>query len=170
MILGMSTSSFTLLHVILSLIGIAAGFVVVAGMFGSKPLKGWTALFLAATILTSVTGYFFPNDHVTPAQILGAVSLVVLAIAVLAYYGYRFAAAWRWVYVVTALVALYLNVFVLVAQSFQKLPWLHALAPTQAEPPFVVTQLVVLVAFVAVGFAALRAFHPVPTAPELRPR
>ena len=115
-----------------------------------------------------ITGYFFPNDHVTPAQIVGALSLVVLAVAILTYYRYRLAAAWRWIYVVTALVSLYFNVFVLVAQAFQKVPFLNALAPTQAEPPFVVTQSIVLVAFIAIGFAAVRAFHPAPRALDLR--
>jgi len=160
MILGMSTSAFTLLHVVLSLIGIAAGLVVAAGMLGSKRLDGWTAVFLASTVLTSVTGFFFPRDHVLPSHIVGALSLVVLAIAALAFYRYRAEASWRWIYVVTALVALYLNVFVGVVQAFLKTPFLSALAPTQSEPPFLITQLLVLLAFVALGVVTLRSFHP----------
>jgi succinate dehydrogenase/fumarate reductase cytochrome b subunit len=170
MILGMSTSSFTLLHVVLSLIGIAAGFVVVVGMFGSKTLNGWTALFLATTILTSVTGFLFPSDKILPSHIVGGLSLVVLIVAVLAFYRYRLEASWRWIYVVTALAALYFNVFVGVVQAFQKIPALNALAPTQSDPAFVIVQLVVLVAFVAVGVGAVRSFHPGTQATELRPR
>ena len=169
MILGMSTSAFTLLHVVLSLIGIATGFVVVAGMFGSKTVDGWTAVFLATTVLTSVTGYFFPVDRVLPSHIVGAISLVALAFALLAFYRYRLEGSWRWIYVVTALVALFLNVFVAVAQAFQKVPFLNALAPTQSAPPFIVTQLVVLLAFVGLGIVALRSFHPGTHAPALRP-
>jgi hypothetical protein len=170
MILGMSTSAFTSLHVVLSLVGIAAGLVVAVGMFGSKRLEGWTALFLATTILTSVTGYFFPRDQVLPSHIVGAVSLVALVLAVLAYYRYRLEGSWRWIYVVTALLALYLNAFVAVVQAFQKLPSLNAIAPTMSDPPFIITQLVVLLAFVAIGIVALRSFHPGPYAAQLRPQ
>jgi hypothetical protein len=161
MILGMSTSAFTTLHVVLSLIGIAAGFVVLAGMFVSKRFDGWTAIFLATTILTSVTGYFFPVDKILPSHIVGALSLAVLVVAVLGFYRYRLEGSWRWIYVVTAIVALYLNVFVAVVQLFLKIPFLHELAPTQGEPPFVITQLFVLGIFVALGVAAVRSFHPV---------
>ena len=169
MILGMSTSAFTLFHVILSLIGIAAGLVVAAGMFGSKKLEGWTAVFLAATVLTSVTGYFFPRDQILPSHIVGALSLIVLAIAILALYRFRLEGNWRWIYVVTALVALWFNVFVAIAQAFQKISFLNALAPTQSDPPFVITQFAVLAAFIAIGIAALKAFHPVANAQKLRP-
>ena len=160
MILGMSLSSFTLFHVVLSLIGIAAGFVVVFGTLASKTLRGWTALFLITTILTSVTGYFFPADKVLPSHIVGAISLVVLALAVAALYRYRLTGPWRWIYVVTAFSALYLNVFVGVVQAFLKVSWLQPLAPMQAEPPFVIAQGVVLLAFVALTVVALRGFHP----------
>jgi hypothetical protein len=156
----MSTSAFTTLHVVLSLIGIATGFVVAAGMLGSKRLAGWTGVFLATTILTSVTGYFFPVDRILPSHIVGAISLVVLAVATIALYRYRLEHASRGIYVITALMALYLNVFVLVAQGFLKVPALKALAPTQSEPPFVVAQAVVLVAFIAMGFGAFRSFRP----------
>lgn len=157
-ILGMTTSALTLLHVVRSLIGIAAGLIVVVGMFGSKTLDGWAAVFLAATILTSV-GFFFPRGQVLPSHLVGVLSLIVLAFAVLALYRYRFVGAWRLIYVVTAVVALYLNVFFGVVQAFQKVPFLHEPAPTQADPPFLIAQLVVLVAFVAIGFLALRSFH-----------
>ena len=162
MILGMSTSAFTTLHVVLSLIGIVAGLVVAAGMFGSKRLDGWTAVFLATTILTSVTGYFFPVDRILPSHIVGAISLIVLAIATVAFYRYRLEGSSRGIYVITALIALYLNVFVLVAQAFLKVSALKALAPTQSEPPFLVAQAVVLAAFIAIIIGAFRSFHPVP--------
>jgi hypothetical protein len=160
MIIGMSTSTFTLVHVVLSLVGIAAGLVVLFGMFGSKSLDGWTALFLATTVLTSVTGFFFPTDKVLPSHIVGVISLVFLAAAILALYVYHLAGSWRWIYVVGAVVALYLNVFVGVVQAFQKLPLLASLAPTQSEPPFVVAQSVVLVVFVVLAIVAVRSFRP----------
>lgn len=168
MILGMSTAAFTLLHVVVSLVGIAAGFVVLYGMFRSNKLDGWTALFLVTTILTSATGYFFPSDRVIPSHIVGALSLLVLAVAVLAFYRYRLKGPWRWIYVAAAVVALYFNVFVAVIQAFLKAPFLHALAPTQSEAPFVVAQAVVLLAFVALGVVALRSFHPEIRAQEPR--
>jgi hypothetical protein len=160
MILGMSISTFTLVHVVLSLVGIFAGLVVVFGMFGSKKLEGWTALFLATTVLTSVTGFFFPFDKILPSHIVGIISLVVLAIAILALYALHLAGSWRWIYEVSAVLALYLNVFVGVVQAFQKLPLLASLAPTQSEPPFLIAQAVVLVIFVGLGIAAVRSFHP----------
>jgi hypothetical protein len=160
MILGMSISTFTLVHVVLSLIGIFAGAVVLFGMLRAKRVDVWTALFLATTILTSVTGFFFPSDHLLPSHIIGIISLVALAIAILALYLYRLAGSWRWIYVTSAVVALYFNVFVGVVQAFQKLPFLTPLAPTQSEPPFLVTQLVVITLFIVVGFVAVRSFHP----------
>ena len=160
MILGVSPSSFTTLHVALSLIGIATGIVVATGMFGSKRLGGWTAVFLATTILTSVTGYFFPVDRILPSHIVGAISLVALALATITFYRYRLAGASRGIYVLTALIALYLNVFVLVVQAFLKVPALRALAPTQSEPPFLIAQGVVLAGFVAIIIGAFRSFHP----------
>jgi hypothetical protein len=168
MILGMSLSTFTSVHVILSLVGIFAGFVVLFAMFGSRTLPGWTGIFLVTTILTSVTGYFFPVDKILPSHIVGAVSLVALAVAVLAYYRYRVGGSWRWIYVVTAIVALYLNVFVAVVQAFAKIPFLHSIAATQADPPFVVVQLVVLVLFIVLGVIAVRSFHPRDATPTLR--
>src|SRR6266496_4198808 len=155
MILGMSASTFTLVHVVLSLAGIFAGLVVLFGMFGSKRLEGWTALFLATTVLTSVTGFFFPTDRVLPSHIVGIISLVFLAAAILALYVYRLATSWRWIYVVGAIVGLYLNVFVGVVQAFQKVPLLASLAPTQSEPPFLIAQSVVLVIFIVLAIVAV---------------
>jgi hypothetical protein len=160
MTLGLSLSAFTTLHVVISLIGIVSGLIVLYGMLGSHRLGGWTALFLATTILTSVTGFMFPFNGLLPSHLVGAISLVVLAAALLALYAFGLAGAWRWVYVAAALVALYLNVFVGVVQAFQKVGFLHALAPTQSEPPFAVAQLVVLAIFLALGLVALRRFHP----------
>lgn len=160
MILGMSTSTFTLVHVVLSLVGIFTGLVVLFGMFGSKKLDGWTAVFLATTVLTSVTGFPFPRDHILPSHIVGIISLVVLAIAIFALYSRHLAGSWRWLYVVAAVVALYLNVFVAVFQAFLKVPTLNALAPRQSEPPFLVTQVFVLVIFIVLGIVAVRSFHP----------
>ena len=169
MILGMSTSAFTLLHVALSLVGILAGFVVVAGMFGSKTVNGWTAIFLITTVLTSVTGFLFPVDKVLPSHIVGGVSLVVLIIAILAFYGAHLAQSWRWIYAAAAVIALYLNVFVLVAQAFLKVGFLHTLAPTGSEPAFIIAQVIVLVIFVALGIKAVRSFHPESSPNMLRP-
>jgi hypothetical protein len=160
MILGMSASTFTNLHVVISLIGIASGLVVLFGLLNAKALPGWTGLFLAATILTSVTGFFFPAAQLLPSHVVGIISLVVLAIALAALYLYRLRGAWRWVYVMSATVALYLNCFVGVVQAFQKIPAVHALAPTQAEPPFLIAQIVVLAIFIVLGFLAVKRFHP----------
>jgi hypothetical protein len=168
MILGMSTATFTLLHVILSLVGILAGIVVVVAMLGSKRFPGWTALFLVTTVLTSVTGFFFPRDQLLPSHVVGVISLVVLAVAIVALYAYRIAGAWRWIYVVSALAALYLNAFVAVAQAFQKIPALAAAAPTQAATPFVATQIALLAIFIALAVAALRSFRPDGSGPALR--
>ena len=129
-------------------------------MLGAQRMPGWTALFLATTVLTSVTGFMFPAVTVTPAAIFGAISLAVLALALLALYVFHANGAWRWIYVVTALLALYLNVFVLVVQAFQKIAVLHPLAPTGSEPPFLVAQTIVLLTFLWLGFGAVRKFHP----------
>jgi hypothetical protein len=160
MILGMSTATFTLLHVVISLVGILSGFVVIAGLWGSNKLEAWTALFLATTVATSVTGFMFPFTSFGPPEIIGALSLVILAIAILAYYAYRLAGAWRWIYIATALLAEYLNVFVGVVQAFQKIPALQKLAPTQSEGPFIAAQVVVMAAFIVSGVLAAKRFHP----------
>src|SRR5437868_7736039 len=138
MTLGIPTGLFLQIHVLISLAGIASGFVVLYGLLSRKPFGGWTALFLATTILTSVTGFPLPPFGFDPPRAVGLISLVLLAVAVTALYGFRLAGAWRWVYIAGAVMALYLNVFVGVVQSFQKLPFLQPLAPTQSEPPFVV--------------------------------
>jgi hypothetical protein len=160
MILGLSTSTFTLLHVIISLIGIASGFVVLFGLLNANRFDGWTALFLTTTVLTSVTGFFFPTPRILPSQIVGVISLVALAVAIFALYRSHLAGAWRWVYVSCAVFALYLNAFVGVVQSFQKLAFLQPLAPTQSEPPFLVAQLVVMGLFILLGVLAVKRFHP----------
>ena len=162
MVLGMSLANFTLLHVVISLVGVAAGLIAMAGMLASRPLPGWTALFLATTILTSVTGFFFPVEKLLPSHIIGVLSLVLLAIACLALYGRKLAGPWRWIYVLTAMLSLYLNVFVLVIQSFLKVAPLHALAPSvpPSEPPFAIVQGVVLVFFIVATVVAMRKFRP----------
>lgn len=160
MMLGMSLATFTLVHVIISLVAIVSGLVVVFGMLSAKRFDAWTALFLLTTVLTSVTGFGFPFTHLLPAHKLGIISLVVLAIAILARYSLHMAGKWRWIYVVTAMIALYLNVFVLVVQSFEKVPALSAMAPTQSEPPFLVAQLVVLAIFIVLAIFAVKKFRP----------
>jgi len=159
MILGMTTSTLTLVHVLLSLVGIGSGAVVIFGLLGGRRLDGWTTLFLVTTVATSVTGFGFPFDHLLPSHKVGILSLVVLAVAILARYAFHLAGAWRPLYVISAALALYLNVFVLVVQSFEKVSVLRALAPTQKEPPFLVAQLVVLVAFVGLTILAARRFR-----------
>lgn len=160
MIFGMSLATYTTLHTILSLIGIAAGLIALFGMLGGRLLKGWTWLFLFTTVLTSVTGYGFPVTGVMPSHIFGAISLLVLAVALYALYGKRLSGKWRWIYVVTAVMALYLNSFVGVVQAFLKIPQLQALAPMQSEPPFQIAQLATLLIFLVCGFLAIRKFHP----------
>jgi hypothetical protein len=166
---GAFLSTLTSVHVVLSLIGIGAGVGVALGMLSSKRLPRWTALFLATTILTSVTGFFFPFDGIKPSHVFGIISLPLLALAVLGLYVFRLAGRWRWIYVVTSLVALYLNAFVAVVQAFLKIPFLTPLAPTQSEPPFAVAQLVLLAAFVWLGYLAVRAFRPGGSPPTLGP-
>jgi hypothetical protein len=160
MVLGISLSAFTTLHVIISLIGIGTGLVVLGGMLKARPLAMWTLVFLVTTALTSLTGYLFPAEKILPSHIVGGISLAMLAIAFLARYLFRMSGKWRAVYVVTAVISLYLNVFVLVVQSFHKVPALHQLAPTDSEPPFAISQLSVLIVFVVLGFFSFRRFHP----------
>ncbi len=158
MILGMSTAAFTLLHVIISLIGIVSGIVVVGGMLGSRRLPAWTAVFLITTVLTSATGFLFHSKSFGPPHVLGVISLVVLLPTILALYTHRLAGAWRWIYVAGAVLALYLNAFVGVVQAFGKIGPLHALAPNGNELPFVTAQAVLLALFVWIGAAALKRF------------
>jgi hypothetical protein len=161
----MSTSTFTVMHVVLSLIGIFSGMVVLFGMLSANRLTGWTALFVASTVSTSVTGFFFHSEHFGPPHVVGVVSLVVLAVAILGLYVYRLAGPWRWIYVGGAVLALYLNVFVGVVQAFEKVPFLSRLAPTQSEPPFLVAQLIVMAIFVVLGLLAAMRFRPAATGP-----
>ena len=156
----MTLEIYTLVHVAISLVGIASGFAVLFGLLAGKRLDGWTKLFLITTVATSVTGFFFPFHGFTPAIGVGIISLVVLAVAIFARYGRNLAGSWRWIYVVTAMIALYLNVFVGIVQAFQKVPALKAIAPMQTEPPFAVTQLVVLGLFILIGIVAAIRFRP----------
>lgn len=167
MILGMSTSTYTLLHVLISLVGIACGLIVVYGMLTANRMDRLTSAFLVTTALTSLTGFAFPNEHVTPGIVVGILSLAVLVISVLARYLRHMDGAWRPTYVITAVIALYFNCFVLVVQSFEKVPALHALAPTQKEPPFGITQLLLLAAFVVLTIMSAKRFHPKPTVVSL---
>ena len=150
---------FTIIHVILSLVGIVSGFVVLAGLLTAKRLDNSTIVFLASTLATSLTGFGFPFERLLPSHVIGAISIVVLAGAIYARYVGLMAGRWRSIYVVTAVVALYLNVFVLIVQLFLKVPALNALAPTQTEPPFAIAQLVVLTVFAALGVAAVKRFR-----------
>lgn len=160
MIWGMTTSTFTLVHVVLSLVGIGTGFIVMFGLLTGKRLEGWTAVFLASTVATSVTGFGFPFHKFLPPHVVGVISLVVLAVAIVARYGFHLRGAWRWIYVVSAVIALYFNVFVAIVQAFQKVPSLKAIAPTQKEPPFLIAQLAALVLFVVLAIVATKRFKP----------
>jgi hypothetical protein len=157
----MSLATYTTLHVVISLIGIVSGLIVLGGLLGGKLSTLWNGLFLVTTVLTSVTGFGFPNTKVTPGIVLGVLSLIVLAIAIFALYGRHLQGPWRRTYVVTAMIALYFNVFVLVAQLFEHVPAIHALAPTQTEGPFKIAQLLLLVVFAVLIGAAARKFRPV---------
>ena len=161
MILGLSTETFLQIHVALSLIGIVTGLVAVIAMVRGKFLRGWTAVFLATTALTSATGFPLPPFGIDPPRIIGMISLVVLAFAIAGLYAFRLAGPWRWIYVVAATIALYFNCFVAVVQTFMKIEFFHALAPTQQEPPFAIAQLVVLALFVALGVLGVKRFRPV---------
>ena len=157
MIFGMTTATYTFVHVLLSLVGIGSGFIVLYGLLTAKRLDGWTGLFLATTVATSVTAFGFPFDHLLPSHKVGIVSLVLLGVAISARYVFHLAGAWSRVFAIRAVLALYLNVFVAVAQAFMKVPALKALAPTQKEPPFLIAQLVVLTLFVVLTiFAAIK--------------
>jgi len=162
MILGMSTSTFTFIHVLISVVGIGSGFIVLFGLLTGRRMDNWTALFLATTVATSVTGFGFPFTHLLPSHILGIISLIALAIAILARYSRHLVGAWRKTYVISAVIALYLNVFVLVVQCFEKVPALHALAPTQKEPPFAIAQLLVMLLFIVLTVFAAKRFREQP--------
>jgi hypothetical protein len=161
-ILGMSISLFTRIHVAVSVIGIASGLVAVRGMLAARILRAVTVLFLASTLLTCVTGFMYPFHGITPGIVIGVLSVVLLLAAILALYSFHLAGAWRWIYVVCSVAALWLNVFIFIVQSFQKIPAFHSLAPTQTEAPFKIAQLLVLAIFVILGIFAVKKFHPAP--------
>lgn len=156
----MDSQALTLSHTGISLIGILSGLLVLYGLLTANRMTGTTLVFLATTVATSVTGFFFHRSHILPSHVVGVISLVLLAAAIVALYSFHLRGAWRVVYVACAVASLYFNVFVLVAQLFLKVPALHALAPNGAEPPFIISQAIVLVAFLALGLLAVRRFHP----------
>lgn len=159
MVLGMSLGMYTMLHVIISLIAIGTGFIVLCGLINGRLLSPWNDVFLVTTILTSLTGFAFPNDKITPGIILGILSVIVLAIAVLALYVFHLREGWRRTYAITAMIALYFNVFVLIAQTFEHVPAFHALAPTGTETPFKVAQTLLLLLFIVLISAAAKKFR-----------
>ena len=163
------TTTLTIVHVAISLVGIGGGFVVMRGLLVSKRFNTWTAIFLAATTATSVTGFFFPFERFSPALALGILSLIVLAPALASCYYYDLVGPWRRTYVITAMIAQYVNVVVLIVQSFQKIPSLRELAPTQSEPPFALVQLVTLVLFTAYTFLAAVRFRLEPSTERSAP-
>jgi hypothetical protein len=160
MILGLSLMQFTYLHVFLSLVGIGAGIFIIYGLLTSRRLSILTSLFLVTTVGTSLTAFLFPFNGVTPGIILGILSMIVLVLAIVALYGKKLAGPWRGTYVVSVMLAYYFNFFVLVAQSFDKVPALHAIAPSQKSPGFGITQLAVLVIFILLTTRAFKKFHP----------
>src|SRR5207247_10655435 len=161
---GMLLATFSFVHVVLSLVGIGAGFVVLSGLLSGRERTGWTAVFPVTTVATSVTGFGCPVDHLLPSHVVGVVSLVVLTVAILAHYGRRLRGAWRPIYVICAAVALYLTVFVGVVQALLKVSALHALAPRQTEPPLLLAQPVVLALFIVLAVLATRRFRREPIA------
>ena len=160
MLFGMSLHTYTLIHVAISLVGIVAGLIVLFGMLSGNALNGMTSLFLFTTGLTSVTGFGFPFKQLEPPHIVGIITLVVVLLAILARYKFQLAGKWRATYVITAVMALYFNFFVLVVQGFLKVPALHALAPNGKEPPFAIAQGIVLVLFITLEVVAMKRFHP----------
>ena len=158
----MLLSAFTFFHVVLSLVGIGTGFVVMYGLLTSKRLDGWTAIFLTTTVATSVTGFLFPFHGFLPSYGVGLVLLIVLVIAILARYRFHLAGGWRRTYAITAVIALYLNFFVLIAQLFMKVPALKAIAPAPSDPPFQITQLITLLLFAVLGVRAAVKFRVEP--------
>ena len=159
MIWGLTASTFTLVHVVLSLVGIASGMIVALGLLAGRRLHGWTVVFLVTTVATSVTGFGFPFDRLLPSHVVGILSLVILGVAMVARYGFHLAGAWRPIYVISAAAALYLNVFVLVVQAFQKVPALRAIAPQQTDPPFAIAQAIVLLVSIGLTIIASRRFR-----------
>lgn len=159
----MSLATFITVHTVISVFALLAGLVVAGGMLGARTLPGWTLFFLVTTALTDASGFFIPADRILPSHVTGVVSLAALAVAAVAYYGYHLAGRARVAYAASAMLAAYLNAFVLVAQLFVKVPAMREIAPTQSSPAFGVTQLLVLVLFAGLGYRAVRAFHPAPS-------
>lgn len=168
MILGLSTSAFTEVHVVMSLLALFSGLLVVVGMLRSRRFEGWTIIFLLSSVLTSSTGLLFPSAGFGPSHVIAAVSLLTLATAITARYGHYLVGAWRWTYVASAVLAIYLDVFISIVRAFEKQPMLRSLAPTRSEPPFIAVQLVVLVVFIAIGWRAAIKFHPRPVKAQRR--
>jgi hypothetical protein len=160
MILGMSLAAYTQLHVIISILGIVSGLVVLASLLTGRLLTLVNGLFLITTVLTSVGGFFFPNSHITPGIVIGVLSLITLAIAITALYVFHLTGGWRKTFVITAMISLYFNVFVLVVQLFEKVPALHALAPKGSEPPFAISQVIVMILFIVLTTLAVKRFRP----------
>ena len=160
MILGLSLVQFTYLHVFMSLIGIGAGIFIIFGLLTSRRLSILTSLFLITTVLTSLTGFLYPFNGMTPGIVLGILSMIALILAIVGLYVRKLAGAWRGIYVVSVIVAFYFNFFVLVAQAFDKVPVLHAVAPSQKSPGFMITQLAVLLIFILLTARAVKKFHP----------
>ena len=160
--LGMMAAQFTIFHVVISMIAIFAGFIVVGGMFANAGLAAWTVFFLAMTILTNITGFMFPFGSFAPAIGVGIISTLLLLVALAALYGFHLRGRWRLVYVATAVLGLYFNVFVMIVQSFQKVSFLKPLAPNGSEPPFVIAHAVNLVGFALLGWMAVKTFQPKP--------
>jgi len=156
--------TLTDVHIAISLVAILSGLIVLFGLLTARRFDRWTSFFLLTTVATSLTGFFFPFHSITPGIMAGIISLVVLAIAIFARYPRKLAGAWRWLYVITAMIALYLNVFALIAQVFQNVPAVKALAPTLSEPPFLVAQLLALIVFLVLGILAAIKFRPTPVA------
>jgi hypothetical protein len=154
---------YTIVHTVISLIAIFTGIVILFGMLAGKRLDGWTKWFLITAVATTITGFFFPFHGFTPAIGLGIISLPFLALTIYARYPKHLAGAWRWIYAIGAVICLYFNLFVLVVQAFEKVPALHAMAPTQTESPFKLTQLIVLATFILLGIVAVIRFHPEPS-------
>jgi hypothetical protein len=153
---------YTIIHTLISLVAIFTGLVVLFGLLGGKRLDGWTKWFLITAVATTITGFFFPFHGFTPAIGLGIISLPFLALTIFARYPKHLAGPWRWIYVIGAVICLYFNLFVAVVQAFEKIPALHAMAPTQTEPPFKLTQLVVLLVSALLAIVAAIRFHPEP--------
>lgn len=160
MTLGLSLENFTILHTVISLVQLVSGLVVVWGLTTSHSNGAWTVIYLVSAIVTCITGFMFPVTAFLPSHAVGILSLVLLALAMIALYGKHLAGAWRWVYAVSMVITVYFSAFVTVVQSFMKVPALHALAPAGSEPPFSITQGVVLVLFIVAGIGAIRRFHP----------